>query len=66
MAVATVCQSDLLCGEELKARLDSGEEVTILDARSHTAWPGCPLGNADPFTIHHALGKDLLTVAYCT
>jgi hypothetical protein len=58
---------------DLKARVDSGQQVTILDARAAQASDAAAEKIAgdirvspDEFRIDPAWPKDRLTVAYCT
>ena len=59
--------------EEAVGRLEAGQPVTILDARSEQAWFDSGLRvrgdvriGAGPFRIDPAWPRDRLTVAYCT
>jgi rhodanese-related sulfurtransferase len=59
--------------QELKARLDAGEQATILDARSADAYdtsdqriPGDIRISPDQIRIDPSWPKDRLTVVYCT
>lgn len=73
MASATATQVRRMEPQELKTRLQSGEEITLLDVRSDQAW------NGSDSKIHGAIRldpnhwrpdpswpHDRLTVTYCT
>jgi hypothetical protein len=72
-ASSNVAQSLRISPADLKARLDVGEPVTILDTRGTQAWEssdvkvrGAVRADAHDFHVDPAWPQDRLTVAYCT
>jgi hypothetical protein len=64
-------QSPRIGAEELRTRLESGETVTLLDARGHKDWEASPdkirgaiRVHAAPFPIDPSWPRDQLTVVY--
>jgi len=70
---APTAQSLRIKPEDVKAPLDAGESVTILDVRSPKAWeasderiPGDIRVDPEHLPTPSPWPKDRLTVAYCT
>jgi hypothetical protein len=68
-----VAQPSRMSAEEVVARLEAGEPVTVLDARSPQAWGESRLKvrgairiDRDCLRIDASWPKDRLTVVYCT
>jgi hypothetical protein len=60
-----------ISAQDLRARLDSGTPVTVLDVRSQKAWensneklPGAVRVAPEQFQVNASWPKDRLTVAY--
>jgi hypothetical protein len=66
-------QPSRMSAEEVAARLEEGEPVTVLDARSPQAWGESRLKvrgairiDRDHLALDPSWPKDRLTVVYCT
>ncbi len=70
---STIVESVRISPEDVKARMEAGEDMTVLDVRGRKAWEtsgqrirGDIRVDPEHFRVDPAWPKNRLTVAYCT